>query len=222
MVLTGKRKPSTALLAALCADLGLGAPETEYISLLYISSQAKNRGRAVAPSVTKRIAALRKRTIANRRQLSVEEIGQLSDWLIFVIKQLARTPGFQPKLKWIQRRLRSVESSAIETTLQNLENLGILKNGKLLDPRSIFGPIDISSAFIRRHHLQMMRRAEQAIHNDPLSRREIISYTFNVNEKDLPRVKDRLRTFLDDFEADFDKDGGNDIGQLNLQFFLHT
>ncbi len=222
MVLNGHRRPSAALLATLCTDLGLGGAEAEYVSLLYAASRAKARGRDIPAAINSRMSALRKRTYTQRRILNRNDLSLLSDWLTFVIKQLASTPGFKPKLSWLMSRLRSVEAHVIEQSLASLERVGILRDGKLVDPRALFGPIDIPSAFVRRHHLQMLQQAELAIREEPVDRREIISCTLRLHERDVPQAKERLRSFVDDFEAEFEKEDCCEVAQLNIQFFFHT
>ncbi len=218
MVLNGSRRPSAKLLASLCADAQLSAAETEFISLLYVTTKGRP-----SPAALRRLEVLRKQhSPAQRRTLSLSEVGQLSHWLTFVIKQLAGAPGFTPTVMWIRSRLKNADSISVKRTLDLLESLGILQGGRLVDSRALFGPIDTPSTFVRRHHRQMLQQASKAIEDEPVDRREILSCTLRVSSRDLPTIKKRMRAFADEFEAEFEKADASDVGQLNLQFFLHT
>ncbi|MGZ3652911.1 MAG: DUF4423 domain-containing protein, partial [Bdellovibrionota bacterium] len=81
---------------------------------------------------------------------------------------------------------------------------------------------EVPSAAGRKHHFEQMDQAKEALVRQPLSEREFTTMTLRVNRTRLPAIKKAIREFRDKFDKDFAEDPGEDVCQLNIQFFFHT
>jgi hypothetical protein len=67
----------------------------------------------------------------------------------------------------------------------------------------------------------MMERAMEAMEEIPVHEREMISLTFPCPPSALPRLKELMRRFRDEINAEFTETSPT-VLQLNLQLFSHT
>lgn len=225
MVLKGQRLPSTELVLAFSTDLKHSENERRYFELLV--RKEKYRGNVPA-AIAEELQKLNPRLV-RRKALEAELFSYVSSWHHYVIMQMVQTPEFKDDAEWIAKRLgKKLTPEDVMASLTLLEKLNLLekdeKSGKRR--RSVSDPLitmeDIPSAAVRRHHVEQMDQARDALVHQPLMDREFSSITMRVSRKRLPEIKKAMREFRDKFDKDFFDDSSNDVCQLNLQFFFHT
>lgn len=225
MVLKGQRLPSEDLVLAFSNDLGHSESERRYFELLV--RKEKYRGN-VPKVIADELQKLNPRLI-RRKALDAELFSYVSAWHNYVIGQLFQTKDCSDDPDWIVQRLGSkLTREDVEASLKLLESLKILERnpqtGRLClsatDP--LITMEDIPSAAGRRHLVEQMEQAKDALQNQPMMEREFTCLTLRVSRRKLPEIKKMLREFRDRFDKDFFDDQSPDVCQLNLQFFFHT
>lgn len=226
MLLEGKRLPSPEMVELMAKDFGLTELEKRYFELLVLQRSAKKKELATRAGEE----LIRLREVANKsvRRLSSAELAQVFEWYVLVIRQLVGTRGFKEEPEWIQKRLRGkVSLEEIRTAIQNLLDIGGLKRnlntGNLEKTETnIFARDDIPSDFVRKHHRQMLKRTDEAVSEQGVYERELISYIFSCKKSDLPKLKKVLRDFRATLDDQFESADGDSVFQLNLHLFEHT
>lgn len=153
--------------------------------------------------------------------LKEKEFSLISDWEYMAILNLVKIKDHVAKASWISERLGISEHRA-KVCLNNLINQGHLKiqNSKM---SRIHGAIststDISSSAIRKHHIQAINLAEDALFNTPIQLREFLSATLAIDIENLPQMKDEIFEVYKKFSKKFDEQNANEVYKLNIQFF---
>lgn len=225
MVLKGQRLPSTELVLAFSTDLKHSENERRYFELLV--RKEKYRGN-VPKTIADELQKLNPRLV-RRKELESEIFSYVSGWHHYVIMQLVQTSEFRDDPEWIVKRLgKRLTVEDVQASLSLLEKLNFLNRdpatGKLR--LSLADPLitmeDIPSAAVRRHHVEQMDQARDALVHQPLMGREFSCLTLRASRKRLPEIKKAIREFRDKFDKDFFDDVSDDVCQLNVQFFFHT
>ena len=224
MVLNGDRVPSRDMISSLSKELKLSAKERQYLDLHVDLDRAKRKGKDPS-DLLKRISILAPGK--NNIQLSLNQFSLISKWYFYVIKQLIKTPGFIEDYDWIFKRLdRKVTPSQIKYAIDALLELGIIKRnerGQLeASDKGVISPNDIPSSALKNHHTGMMERAVESLRAKPVEERQISSLTFRMNPSELPKAKERVFKFIQEFNEEFGSDSGTEVFQLNAQLFGHT
>src|SRR5690606_24193163 len=112
---------------------------------------------------------LEKRTHKNaNRIMDLEVFKLLSDWYCLPLLELIKTKSFHSEPKWIARRL-GITQAEVKETLDRLARLGVIEvqNEKIIGVSKDFliTSSDISSAAIKKHHIQMLERAGIALNS---------------------------------------------------------
>jgi uncharacterized protein (TIGR02147 family) len=225
MVLKGQRLPSEDLVLAFSNDLKHTENERRYFELLV--RKEKYRGN-IPKVILDELQKLNPRLL-RRRALDTELFSYVSGWHHYVIGQLFQAPGYSDDPEWIVGRLGGkLTVEDVKASLQLLEKLQILDRdqttGRLrlsaIDP--LITMEDIPSAAVRKHHVEQMDQARDALQTQPMMEREFTCLTMRVNREKLPEVKKMIREFRDKFDKDYFDEKSEDVCQLNLQFFFHT
>lgn len=225
MVLKGQRLPSEDLVLAFSVDLSHSENERRYFELLV--RKEKYRGN-VPKAIMEELQKLNPKLL-KRKAMDSEIFSYVSGWHHLVILQLFSAPNFQDEPAWIANRLGGqLTVEDISASLELLEKLKLIERdtstGKL--KISSFDPLitmeDIPSTAVRKHHMEQMEQARQALQTQPMNEREFTSVTLRVNRKKIPEIKKAIREFRDRFDKDFFDDQSNDVCQLNVQLFFHT
>ena len=75
---------------------------------------------------------------------------------------------------------------------------------------------------LKRFHEQMIEHAKSAIREVPVEERQICGMTLTVKKEDLKEAKEVIRHFMDRFSSRVDQKLGEQVYQLNVQFFPLT
>jgi uncharacterized protein (TIGR02147 family) len=230
MVLKGQRLPSEELVLAFSVDLKHSETERRYFELLVRKEKYKGN---TPPAILSELQKLNPKMI-RRRALDAEVFSYVSGWQNYVIKQLFTTKEFEscPDVDcadWIHRKLGGkLTKEDVDASLVLLEKLKLIErdpqNGKyrlaVADP--LITMADIPSSAARRHHVEQMEQAKEALQTQPMMEREFTCLTAKVRRSQLPEVKKFIREFVEKFDKDFDDESSSDVAQLNVQFFFHT
>lgn len=230
MVLKGQRLPSEDLVLAFSNDLKHSENERRYFELLVRKEKHKDNVPAV---VTEELTKLNPRKLT-RKPLEAELFSYVAEWYNYVILQLVSTPTFK---EGEDAQIADALSKRLMGKLsreQVLGSLALLEKLKLLerDPATRFLRVsshqgliaidEVPSAAGRKHHFEQMDQAKEALVRQPLSEREFTTMTLRVNRSRMPAMKKAIKEFRDKFDKDFSEDPGEDVCQLNIQFFFHT
>lgn len=230
MVLKGQRLPSEDLVLAFSNDLSHSENERRYFELLV--RKEKYRGN-VPKVILDELQKLNPKLI-RRKALDAEVFSYVSGWQNYVILQLFSVPQFsQVKsenfVKWVHDRLGGkLTLEDVEASLSLLERLKFIeKNAEgryqlaaATDP--LIAIEEIPSAAGRRHHCEQMDQAKEALQRAPMGEREFTCLTFQGKRSKMAEMKKAIREFRDKFDKDFYDADGEDVCQLNVQFFFHT
>ena len=159
--------------------------------------------------------------------LDAESFSLISHWYHYAIREMTRLKHFKEDTEWIQKKLRfPVTHREIQNALKRLLDLGLLKRNELSNITYSEGKIntenDIAQEGLKRFHEQMLNHAQSSIRNVDVTQREIRGSTFTIQSKDLPKAKEWIRNFMNEFADYFNANEGDDIYQLNFQLFPLT
>jgi len=157
----------------------------------------------------------------------VDEFKYLSNPVHGAIIEMTDLKEFRPEPEWIKNRL-AFETSVVEISeaLERLLQLNLLKHdpltGRLTKThRHLTTEPDVEDLATKNYHKSVSELAAAALFNQHVKDREFNSYSFNINVGKLPKAKDALRKFINEFLTEFEsKPGeGDETYQLNLQLF---
>jgi uncharacterized protein (TIGR02147 family) len=226
MVLKGQRLPSTEMITRLARQLKLGERERRYFELLVSRQRAERRGRPVGETL-RELSVLKKQG-AREPLIDTERFSFIAEWYHLPLRQLMQTAGWREDLGWLSRRLRGkVRPKVLRAALDRLVAIGMAErrpeDGRLVvcEPH-IQTSQDVPSEAIRSHHKQMLARAAEALDEQGVEEREVTSITFRCHPSRAAEAKAAIRQFRDQFRAEFDDAGADEVYQPNVQFFGHT
>lgn len=160
------------------------------------------------------------------RFLNEKEFSAISNWWCYAIRQMTKLSDFKGDPKWMAKKLNfKVPLREIRKAIQILLELRLIKmESARLAPTdgSLNTSDDVASEAIKRFHEGMISNAKIAVREIPISEREISGCTITISQEDFSRIKQYLRNFEDQFCRLFDKKDGDQVCQLNLQFFPLT
>ena len=101
--------------------------------------------------------------------------------------------------------------------------IGIVKQGRLQQTN---GSVEIkndnfSTAF-QNYHKQMLENAKTVLNKQNVCQGDFNSETLAIKEADIPRAKEIIRKFKSEFTRLFETEEGDQVYQLQLQFFSLT
>ncbi|MGE3260163.1 MAG: DUF4423 domain-containing protein [Bacteriovoracia bacterium] len=199
LTIAGKRQLSRKNLELVAAKLGLSPMEVEKL-------------RWDSPRVSD--------DQARPRLLREDEFRLIADWYYFAILNLAKISN-KAEPAWISKRL-GIPVIVAATALERLVRMELLEvsRGRL---RRTSKPLsttnDIPSNAIRNHHRQNLKRAELALENVAVERREFFTKTAAVNTKNLPKAKAAIRRFQDELIGLLENGDADEVYTLGIQLF---
>jgi uncharacterized protein (TIGR02147 family) len=208
-VLKGKQNLSEKMAERIARRLGFSAAETEQFCL-DVTYKGESNGKRASFA-------------AKIRHLDIEEFKSVAQWHHFAI------------LEWISLRPGKVNVLEIADSLgllpalvrESLERLVLLKYLKLRsdgyhvrDRARKFGD-GASSRAIREYHAQMISKAEKALTEQPIEKRNVSNAVLKISAAKYTEAITMIATFRDEMAKFCDHDENADsIYSLNIQFFL--
>ena len=200
----------------------LPASSAQYFNLLVKYENTKNA--VHRDELLKQMAAKKKTTLCKILPADVFKI--ISDWHHPAILVLLKVKDFKNDVKWIADRLGIKEAQAAEALNRLLETQLIKKTleGELvLSDNMDLGTTDgIASKAIRENHRQQNELAKKALTEQTLATQEFNNVTLCMSPKNIAKAKTLIREFTERFATELDEDGGEELFQINVQFFQLT
>ncbi len=222
-ILNGKRGLSRNSAKHFARKLGLSDSETEVFCDLVESKHA--RSKTVREQAKSRlIQKAGTGVVLKFLTLDQEKFNLLSDWYHLAIFELMKTSTFQNDPKWIAKRL-DLSVHQVTVALSRMVKLGmiVLKNHHYLPAsESISTPDGISSQAMKLHHEQFSKKAMEALFTHDLEERDFRGLTIKCKKSDVKLVRERLKKFLLELDAELSQGEGDEVYQLSTQFYCLT
>ncbi|MGZ3771103.1 MAG: TIGR02147 family protein [Bdellovibrio sp.] len=161
---------------------------------------------------------------ASYRTLSLDAFKIISDWYHLAILELTDIVDFRSDPKWIARRLQ-IPLKITKEAIDRLLEFGLLdrKNDGTFFQTDVFlqTPSGIPSLELRKHHSQILSKADEALTKVPVELREFSSTTFTISESQIALLKKQLQEFRKSFatEATNAATSKERVYCLSMQFF---
>ncbi|WP_413578734.1 TIGR02147 family protein [Bdellovibrio sp. HCB290] len=169
---------------------------------------------------------LRARILKTQRNsksvISQDSFKAVAEWHHFAILALLNTKDFKGTAKWIGERL-GIPQEVAKESFARLVKMGFIvkENGKyvVMNNGDIQTPHDVPSQAVRENHRQHLHLAALALTSQPTEQIEFQNASIPILKSDIPKAKKRLRLFMDQFIRDLEKNPGEEVYQINLQFY---
>jgi uncharacterized protein (TIGR02147 family) len=221
--LSGQKKLSVSAAQSISGSLGLNSRELEYFRTLVELEKSKGQDAELNHQNKKRILkslALQQR--GRMKVLSLEVFQVIANWYHFAILSLVATKNFQSSSGFVAQRL-GIKALDARFAVERLIQLGLLeeKNGvwTVVDNGAITTTDDFKSAAIQENLRQQLGLAEKALDNIPVELREFNNISVVMNQSDIPKAKKKIRAFIEDFNSEMERNRGEEVFQLNVQFY---
>ncbi len=170
---------------------------------------------------------LRARILKTKRspqnKVTLDNFKAVAEWHHFAILALLNTKEFRGTGRWIGERL-GIPHEIAKESFERLVKLGFIRkeNGKYvaMNDGDIETPHDVASQAVRENHRQHLHLAGLALTSLPPEQLEFQNASIPMNKADIPKAKKRLRLFMDAFIRDLEKNPGEEVFQVNLQFYM--
>jgi len=218
-ILRGKCGLSETSAQKLIPKLGLTSDEAEVFIQMVIAKHARSpRQRLEAQTQLKQSS-----TSLRFSELSLESFKIIADWYHFAILELTEVSGFRSEVNWIASRL-GLDRTTTSEAIQRLVDFGLLKknkDGQWYQTDAVLAtPSGIPSSEIRKHHRQILTKADQALLKVPVTERDFSATTLAVAEEDLAEVQAEIKKFRRALAAKLNKSKNkNRVYCLSVQFF---
>jgi uncharacterized protein (TIGR02147 family) len=220
-ILNGKRKVPKKLIPPLLKSLKLDAKATKYFETLVDLQRSKSEDEKELY-----LERLKKLSPAEMRSVNdLETYKVVSDPIHLILSELSQLKSFDPNPTWMKQNFRvNYNMRDLENMYARLHSVGLLfdKNGKVhRSTRHLYTTLETTSESVQKYHTVCSQLGQDLISKLPLEKKEFNSVALNLKNKDIPKIKERLREFMndliDEFEAPAHK--GDETYQLNLHLF---
>jgi uncharacterized protein (TIGR02147 family) len=220
-VLNGKRNISAPVASKLSHFLNL-TPEEESHFLRLIARDQIDETESIRLGIQRRLESAKS---SNPKTISTEDFKTISEWYYFAILSLAGTKDFKSNPQWIARRL-GIDPETAGNAFAHLLRLGYFKiengNYRADESANIETPPGVASTAVRENHRQHLALAANALQEIPLELREFVNCGVPMKVADVASAKKRIQNFFDGFIKDMDRTPGDEVFQLNIQFYQLT
>lgn len=216
-VLNGKEGLSPKRAATLSKKLSLSDSERK----VFLASVAQNHSR----SKNERLKSKKQieQLTSKDRAVSLDVFRLIADWPHFALLELLLMKSVEPKVNALAIRL-GLTNELVGSCLERLERLGFVSrdaaNCYSASTESSRTPDDIPSDAVKQFHDGVFQLARKALYFQAVEDREMLTSFLAIKKQDLPKAKQRIREFRDQFAAEFgvgqDADG---LYCLGLQCF---
>jgi uncharacterized protein (TIGR02147 family) len=218
-VMNSQKSLSIASASKISHILDLSPEEEAHLMRLVARDQVSESSRT-GQQLRARILKTQRTT---KSTVSLDNFKAIAEWHHFAIIALINVKDFRGTGRWIGERL-GIPAEVAKESLDRLIKLGFIKkeNGKFvaLNDGDIETPHDVASQAVRENHRQHLHLAGQALTKLPPEHLEFQNCSIPMLKSDLPKAKKRLRLFMDQFIRDMEKNPGDEVCQLNLQFYM--
>lgn len=226
MVIRGSRNLSATTIRAFARALHLDDAETGYFEKLVLFNQSPNpRDKEYYLDQLTLLARGGVKNVFRQIQNLSQYIGR---WYVLPIRELVNLKTFEPKGEWISKQLGGrVSPDQAEEAWQLLLKLGAVKLDSktqryiIVEPNIEIDPGTVHMA-VRRFHLDFLDVTRDVAANGSIDQRELSSITMAVAQKDLPRLREKLRQFRLDLNREFasEQHQGDELISVNTQMLI--
>lgn len=191
-VMAGKQGLSEDAARRIAQKLELSDVESGIFHSMVQSQHAR------AKSVRSKAKSLLRSGEVRVAELSLEYFRSIADWYHFAILELTEIEGFKSDATWISKRLNvpAPKIRAAITRMLDLELMKQLPDGTYLKTADFRAtPSGIPSRALKKRHQQILRKAETALTEQPVSEREFATATFGLHAEDLEWAREEMRKF---------------------------
>lgn len=161
----------------------------------------------------------------NYLRLSADQFRVIGEWYHFAILTLMRTRDFKSDIAWIAERL-GLSLTVVKTAIERLMRLDIIHqdhSGTMIRSKMRYRTSDdVSNASVRLAHNDYLENARKALDTLPVEERDFSSLMLTFSPEQLPRAKEIIRKFQDDFAAEMEAGASSEVYQLYIQLFPLT
>lgn len=223
MIATGHRTPTPELFHKLCEKLKLTDKETMFAQALLDLQRSR--------SDTERKFCLERlqyfRASEGTKLMELDTFEFMSAWYHIAIIETTKLLDFKSDPEWIARRLgKDIDVETVRTSLALLTRLGFLEQlaegTYRATSASLTTPHNIPSAAIRHYHEQMLHKATEALHHQPVDSRFFCGVTLPIDVSRLQLAQEAILEFRDRLFALAQTGENQEVYHLGVQFFRVT
>jgi uncharacterized protein (TIGR02147 family) len=219
-VLSGDRKPGPNMVDRLVHYFKFNAEEeNQFRSLVLLS---KDKTATVMSSLLKRTQ--KTENALQFRVLELFEFRLVSEWQHLAIRELFRVKNLKLTTQKIKKLLHDdLALETIEKSIALLKSLNLLKKNPQGDyfssDEQVITQNDTPDAAIQSYHEQKLDQAKKRLRDTSVEERCFQSLTLLIDHDDLPKIKLKIRNFIQELEAEVDAKKVNQLYQFQLQLF---
>lgn len=161
-------------------------------------------------------------------QLSLDCFRAISEWYHLVILEMLNLKGFRADSHWISKRLGgAVSPEHVDLAIQRLIRLNLIRrtaSGKLVripDAKLYVGQ-ELPNDGIRNFHLQMIKKAQEALEKHPVQERDLSSTVVTLRKGQLAKCKSLIKRFHSEIVSQAARRDGEETYVFNTQLFKVT
>lgn len=156
--------------------------------------------------------------------LSEDLFNLIGDWVSFALLGLAKTGNHTADTQEIALKL-GIHAVDAEGALERLLRLKLVqvKNQKLKRThKDLTTTDDVPSQAIRKYHLAILQKAQEALMVVPIDRRDISAMTFPASTKNIAKIKKILRSTQNRIAKLAQTGDSTDVFVISMQYFPLT
>lgn len=155
--------------------------------------------------------------------LSEDLFNAIGDWISFALLSLAKI-NYDADPQGLSKRL-AVDTTTVQRALERLIRLKLIqiKNHKLKRTENSFSTTDdIPSQAIRKFHLSALQKAQEALADEPIERRDYTAMVFPASTKNMNEIKKILRSAQNRIAKLAHTNDADDVFVMAMQYFPLT
>jgi uncharacterized protein (TIGR02147 family) len=218
-ILRGKCGLSELSARRLANELSLS--ENEAIIFINQVIVKHSRSKAEREKAMKVLESLRE--LHSFDEIALDAFKIIADWYHFAILELTEVEGFRSNVAWIAKRL-NLSSKITKEAVERLFDTGLLAKkptGDWYQTEAILAtPSGIPSSEIKKHHRQILAKADDALINIPIEERDFSAMTLAVSESQLEEIKKEIKDFRRQLAKKINQSETKErVYCLSIQFF---
>lgn len=199
-MMNGKRPFPKKVISKIADTLNLKYHEATYFKELYLQDDIEG-----PKKITKVLDKLNPRNWRAKKVTKDKEI--LSSPLFFAVKTLYARDAFY---SGTFGELKDLFANDIEDNdIENVANMIKKHTQEIKSDKRLVTTTDVKDPKVQDIHSYYLELAKKRVHSVPVDEREYGNYSFNIDPKRIPELKERMRFFIDSVIEDFaeDKEG---------------
>lgn len=157
-------------------------------------------------------------------EINLERFKIVADWYHFALLELTEVEGFNSEVGWISKKL-GIDEVVTQQAIERLIDFGLLikdDSGCLRQTQAnLATPSGIPSREIRKHHSQILMKAQDSLENTSVEKRDFSALTMAFDESQIEEAKALIKEFRRNFDR-LMKEGQSSkkrVYSLAVQFF---